>query len=66
MFSSDDPLAFAPPAPDEADFLDSTAQEDVPDSQRSPEETARIALLEAVARGEVDIEEALRRLDGAE
>jgi DUF4097 and DUF4098 domain-containing protein YvlB len=66
VFTSDDPLAFAPPAPDEADFLDSTAEEDAPAPQRTPEEAARIALLEAVARGELDIEEALRRLDGAE
>lgn len=66
VFTSDDPLAFAAPAPDASDFLDSTTEEDAPAPQRSPEEAARIALLEAVARGELDIEEALRRLDSAE
>jgi hypothetical protein len=66
VFASDDPLAFAPPAPDAADFLDSTAAEDGPPPRRTPEEAARIALLEAVARGELDIEEALRRLDATE
>ena len=66
VFTSDDLLAFAPPAPDESDFLDSTADEEAPAPQRTPEEAARIALLEAVARGELDIEEALRRLDAGD
>lgn len=66
VFTSDDLLAFAPPAPNESDFLDSTADEDDPAPQRTPEEAARIALLEAVARGELDIEEALRRLDAGD
>ncbi len=66
VFISDDPLAFAPPPPDDTDFLPSTAEEGAPAPQRSPEEAARIALLEAVARGELDIEEALRRLDASE
>lgn len=66
VFTSDDPLAFAPPAPEATDFLDSTEAEAAPALQRSPEEAARIALLEAVARGDLDIEEALRRLDAAE
>lgn len=66
VFSSDDPLAFAPPAPGDTDFLDSTAEEPAPTPQRTPAEAARIALLEAVARGELDIEEALRRLDANE
>ena len=47
-------------------LLDSTDREDAPPPQRTPEDAARIALLEAVARGELDIEEALRRLDGTE
>jgi hypothetical protein len=66
VFASDDPLAFAPPPPDDTDFLDSTSEKAAPVPQRSPEEAARIALLEAVARGELDIEEALRRLDASE
>lgn len=65
-FTSDDPLAFAPPAPTHDDFLDSTVREEPPRPQRTPEEAARIALLEAVARGELDIEEALRRLDASD
>lgn len=66
VFTSDDPLAFAPSALAATDFLDRTAEEDAPPPQRSPEEAARIALLEAVARGELDIEEALRLLDATE
>ena len=66
VFISDDPLAFAPPAPSHNDFLDSTVEEAAPAPQRTPEEAARLALLEAVARGELDIEEALRRLDANE
>jgi hypothetical protein len=64
VFASDDPLAFAPPPPDASDFLDST-EEDGPAAEPAPDEAARIALLEAVARGEIDIDEALRQLDGA-
>jgi hypothetical protein len=66
VFASDDPLAFAPPPPDKSEFLDSTVTEEAPGPQPTTDEATRIALLEAVARGEIDIDEALRRLDGAE
>lgn len=64
--SRSDPLAFAPPAPGDNEYLDSTTVDDAPTPQRPPAEAARIALLEAVARGEIDIEEALRRLDSSD
>lgn len=65
-FTIHERLTVTPPEVDAPWFLESTFEEAEPAPARSPEEAARIALLEAVARGELDIEEALRRLDSPE
>jgi hypothetical protein len=67
VFSDDDPLA--PPVPATPDWPHSESElarsEIRPEASPSTadDNAARLAVLEAVERGEIDIEEALRRLD---